>query len=148
MKCHAVVMLSWECCPPGDSLVIKAGRLASTGKKAGATGIYYVGARHAAKHPLRHRTDAHKECALLAFLNSHDISNPVCQKLSYYYMTICRYHTKCCCSVAKSCLTLWDPMDCSTPGFLVFHCLPEFAQTRVHWVTMPSNHLLYRPLLL
>ena len=23
----------------------------------------------------------------------------------------------CCCSVAKSCLTLCDPMDCSTPGF-------------------------------
>ena len=27
----------------------------------------------------------------------------------------------CCCSVAKSCLTLCDPMDCSTPGFPVLH---------------------------
>ena len=27
-------------------------------------------------------------------------------------------------------LILWDPMDCSTPGFPVLHCLPEFAQTR------------------
>ena len=26
------------------------------------------------------------------------------------------------------------PMACSTPGFLAFHCLPEFAQTLVHWV--------------
>ena len=26
-----------------------------------------------------------------------------------------------CCSVAKSCLTLCDPMDCSTPGFPVLH---------------------------
>ena len=28
-------------------------------------------------------------------------------------------------------LILWDPMDCSTPGFPVLHCLLEFAQTRV-----------------
>ena len=28
-------------------------------------------------------------------------------------------------------LILCDPMDCSTPGFPVLHCLPEFAQTRV-----------------
>ena len=24
------------------------------------------------------------------------------------------------------------PMDCSTPGFPIFHCLPEFAQTHIH----------------
>ena len=41
-------------------------------------------------------------------------------------------HGACCCSVAKSCLTLGDLMDCSTPGFPVLHSLPEFAQTRVH----------------
>jgi len=35
-------------------------------------------------------------------------------------------------SVAQSCLTLCDPMDCSTPGFLVYHQLPEPAQTPVH----------------
>ena len=35
-------------------------------------------------------------------------------------------------SVAESCLTLCDPMDYSTPGFPVFHYLPEFAQTQVH----------------
>ena len=38
------------------------------------------------------------------------------------------------CSVAKSCLTLCDPMDCRTPGFPVLHHLLEFAQTHVHWV--------------
>ena len=49
-----------------------------------------------------------------------------------------------CCSVAKSCLTLWDPMDCSTPGFPVLHNLPEFAQTHVHWVgdAIQLPHLL------
>ena len=34
----------------------------------------------------------------------------------------------CCCSVAKSFLTLCDLMDCSTPGYPVLHYLPEFAQ--------------------
>ena len=27
-----------------------------------------------------------------------------------------------------------NPMDCSMPGFLVLHHLPELAQTHVHWV--------------
>ena len=38
------------------------------------------------------------------------------------------------CSVAKSCLTLWDFMDCSTPGFSVLHYLLKLAETHVHWV--------------
>ena len=38
-------------------------------------------------------------------------------------------------SVAQSCLTLWDPMDYSTPGFPVHHQLPEVAQTHVHQVS-------------
>ena len=37
-------------------------------------------------------------------------------------------------SVDQSCLTLCDPMDCSTPGFPVHHQLPELPQTRVHRV--------------
>ena len=36
-------------------------------------------------------------------------------------------------SVAQWCLTIWDPMDCSTPGLPVHHQLPEFTQTYVHW---------------
>ena len=39
-----------------------------------------------------------------------------------------------CCSVTKLCLTFCDPMDCSMPSFLVFHYLPEFTGTHVHWV--------------
>ena len=35
-------------------------------------------------------------------------------------------------SVAQSCLTLCDPMDCSTPGFPVHHQLLELAQTHFH----------------
>ena len=35
-------------------------------------------------------------------------------------------------SVAQSCPTLCDPIDCRTPGFPVLHYLPELAQTHVH----------------
>ena len=55
----------------------------------------------------------------------------------------CRY-----CSVAQSCLTVFNPMDCSKPGFPVLHNLPQFAQTHFHWVGDASNHLiLCHPLL-
>ena len=36
-------------------------------------------------------------------------------------------------SVAQSCLTLCDPMNCSTPGLPVHHQLPEFTQTLSRW---------------
>ena len=44
-------------------------------------------------------------------------------------------------SVTQSCLTLCDPMECTTPGFPVHHQLPELAQTHVHLSVMPSNPL-------
>ena len=47
-------------------------------------------------------------------------------------------------SVAQSCLTLCNPMNCSTAGLPVHHQLPEFTQTHVHWVsdaTQPSHPL-------
>ena len=37
-------------------------------------------------------------------------------------------------SIAVSCPTLYDLMDCSTPGLPVHHQLPEFMQTHVHCV--------------
>ena len=40
--------------------------------------------------------------------------------------------TICFCSVTLSCPTLYDPMDCSIPGFPVLCHLPELAQTHVH----------------
>ena len=45
----------------------------------------------------------------------------------------------CCCSVTQSCSTLWDPLDCSTPGFPVLHYFLEFAQTHVHSVSDASQ---------
>ena len=59
-------------------------------------------------------------------------------------MLLLHYSIYYCCSVAKLCPTLWDPMNCSTPGFPALHYLPEFAQTLVHWVSdaiQPSHPL-------
>ena len=47
-------------------------------------------------------------------------------------------------SVAQSCLTLCDPMNCSIPGLPVHHQLLESTQTHVHWVgdaIQPSHPL-------
>ena len=50
-------------------------------------------------------------------------------------------------SVTQSCLTLCDPMDCSTSGFPVLYHLPDFTQTHVGDAIQPS-HLLSSLLLL
>ena len=50
-------------------------------------------------------------------------------------------------SVAQSCPTLCDPMNHNMPGLPVHHQLPEFTQTRVHWVgdAIPPSHPLLTP---
>ena len=55
----------------------------------------------------------------------------------------------CCCSVPKSCPTLYNPMHCIKPDFPVLHFLLEFAQTIFIELKMPFNYLiLCCPLLL
>ena len=47
--------------------------------------------------------------------------------------------------VAQSCLTLFEPIDCSTPGFPVHHQFPELVQTHGHQISdaiQPSHPLL------
>ena len=66
-------------------------------------------------------------------------------KNSQYRMNICldfRFS-----SVTQSCLTLCDPMDCSTPGFPVHHQLLELAETHVHRVSdaIQPSYLLSPP---
>ena len=60
------------------------------------------------------------------------------------------YSAFCCCSVAQSCPTLCDPMNCITPGFPVHLQLPELAQTHHHWISdaIQPSHPLFCPLLL
>ena len=51
---------------------------------------------------------------------------------------------RCCCSVAQSCPTLCNPMDCSAPGLHVPHHLLDFSQVHVHYITdaiQPSHPL-------
>ena len=51
-------------------------------------------------------------------------------------------------SVAQSCPTLCDPMDCSTPGFPVYHQVQELTQTHDHRVSdviQPSHPLSSPP---
>ena len=57
---------------------------------------------------------------------------------------ILQYHLVQFSSVAQSCPTLCDPMNCSTPGLPVHHQLLEFTQTHVHRVSdaiQPSHPL-------
>ena len=62
--------------------------------------------------------------------------------VSLWFICICH-------SVAQSCLTLCDPMDCSTPGLPVTHCHLKFAQVHVHCIgdaIQPSHSLMpYSP---
>ena len=58
----------------------------------------------------------------------------------------CLAHSKCYIRIllfTQLCLTLFNPMDCSTPGFPVHHLL-ELAQTHVHCISdaiQPSHPL-------
>ena len=49
-----------------------------------------------------------------------------------------------CCSVAKLCLTLCYPVNCSAPGFPFPHHILQFAQVHVHYISDPIQppHLL------
>ena len=61
-------------------------------------------------------------------------------------VSTCPHSTKFS-SVTQSCLTLCNPMDCSTPGFPVHQQLPELVQTHVHQVgdAIQPSHPLSSP---
>ena len=54
----------------------------------------------------------------------------------------------CCCLVVHSCLTLCNPMYCSTPGLPVPHHLPKFAQVHVYCISDAIHSLILWRLLL
>ena len=67
------------------------------------------------------------------------IYNPSCRIWKFLLSRILQFS-----SVAQSCPTLRDPMNCSTPGLPVHHQIPEFTQTHVHRVSdaiQPSHPL-------
>ena len=69
---------------------------------------------------------------LLSTWNDHNIANWLSVQFS---------------SIAQSCRTLWDPIDCSTIGFPVYHQLLELAQIHVHRVgdAIQPSHPLSSP---
>ena len=48
----------------------------------------------------------------------------------------------CCCSIAKSCLTLYDSMNCSMPGFLPFTTSQSFIKLTLIKSVRPSHYLI------
>ena len=78
-------------------------------------------------------------CICIFFSCSLYAASLVCLSISML-ISHCFYY---CCSVAKPCPILWDPMDNSTLGFPFLHNLLEFAQTHVHWIsdTIQPSHL-------
>ena len=63
------------------------------------------------------------------------------------YISVCFFKVLQFSSVAQSCPTLCDPMNCSTPGLPVHHKLPEFTQTHAHRVgdAIQPSHPLWSP---
>ena len=52
------------------------------------------------------------------------------------------YDISCCCSVAKPCPALCNPMDCSTLGFPVLHISWSLLKLMSIETVMPSNYLV------
>ena len=76
-----------------------------------------------------------------------------CRRLNFWYFWMWLYLEigllRHCCSVAQSYLTLCDPMDCSTPGFLYFTISQTLLKLKSIDLVMLSNHLIIcHPLLL
>ena len=75
---------------------------------------------------LSHNTDLEEENILpfLGDLLTYFLKSSLCLRIQL--CTSIQFN-----SVTQSCLTLFDPMDCSMPGFPVHHQLLEIAQTHV-----------------
>ena len=70
-----------------------------------------------------------------------------CPRQVLYDICLLSQESHSCCSVAQSCPTLCDLMECSMPGFPVLHHLLELAQTHVRWVSdaLQPSHPLSSP---
>ena len=84
--------------------------------------------------PIRHTVPPGFSCqawvsSSLSLLHQQADSFPMHHLWSLCYKAPVRH---CCCSVGKSCPTLCNPMDCSTLGSSLLHCLLEFAQIHIH----------------
>ena len=77
-------------------------------------------------------------CGRILYQLSHKGSHELRDQDKHLENVILNYFDSCSVqfsSVAQSCPTLRDPMNCSTPGLPVHHQLPVFTQTHVHLVS-------------
>ena len=72
-----------------------------------------------------------KENKNQAIVNNYDTHRYDSEELKSFLMKV-KEKSECFSSLAQSCLTLCNPMDCSTLGLPVHHQLPEFTQTQIH----------------
>ena len=82
---------------------------------------------------------------ILWFMGSQRVGHDWATELNWWILREHSHLVYCFCSVVQLCLTLCHPMDCSTPGLPLFHCLPDFAQIHIHGVRhaiQPSYPLL------
>ena len=79
--------------------------------------------------------------------SGHDWSDSACTAHRVSMVYLCNQDPVQFSSAAQLCLTLCDPMHCSTPGFPVHHQLPELAQTHVHRIgdAIQPSHPLSSP---
>ena len=85
-------------------------------------------------------------CLFLLCQLFHSLLSPLSRGslFPFHFLSIEHLVSQSVSSVAQSCLTLCDPMNCSTPGLPVHHQLLEFTQTHIHWVSdaiQPSHPL-------
>ena len=76
------------------------------------------------------------------FSNDSASSMPIICKIIFLYILMISMLFLL--SIVQSRPALWDPMDCSMPGFPVHHQLPEFTDTHIHRVSdaiQPSHPL-------
>ena len=90
--------------------------------------------------------------ALTAFLQAKALSFLVVfcvaasEQLYFILLLVCPFG---CCSVAKSCPALCNPMDGSTPGFPVLHHLQSLLKfMSIESVMLPNHLIVCHPLLL
>ena len=87
------------------------------------------------------------DCSHKEHSSENHLAEPSACRTMQFYRKFRVIATQSVSSVAQSCPTVCDPIDCSTPGFPVQHQLPELAQTHVHRVsdTIQSSHTLSPP---
>ena len=90
--------------------------------------------RHRSSHGLfpglifKHHTTLISWISIFVLKHTHLILYICCKVWCHYY------------SVAKSCPTLFDCMNCGTPGSSILHYLPELLKFMSFESVIPSNH--------